>query len=538
MDLPTYTNIWRIEKRLYKLYDLRLPMPLPLVQIGVFVGIFLPWIILLQLIRVPFHAPWHVVYLVPPGVLTWLATRPVIEGKRLTELMISQVRYLIEARTWARLTPIHEPGAVVVVGRVWRQRRVVTGRVHAGRQIAQTAERQAQPPQSAPALRAQSAPPLQSQGVPPLPGQNAPAQPAAFARPGTPQRPGAGRSPEGHPERPVPPPPVPRPSLQATPHDGTATMPPAARGGRRPESARPESARPESARPESGRPAAAQPVRPVPPEPASPGRPEQAVPPPVRGFPALPAARSADGAPATAHDATVQRDRSADGRTKGAEKAPERQSGQSGTSHHVTRQRNISHEPEIPGTGSRPVPAGPPRPAKPADRTGTPPARSGEAAPTPPRTSPFPPAKPGSPEGRRATAAPQPDRPRPGIPSAPNAGQPPAQPGGAASGRPSEGGRPGQGSPAAPVIPLVSGDRHAKPADPGPVAPEPPAAPAQGSRPQDDDGQRPAEPAAKDGAAAPGDDERAIAAARTDQIVWPVKARSKPPARPEAEGTV
>ena len=29
MDLPTYTNIWRIEKRLYKLYDFRLPMPLP-----------------------------------------------------------------------------------------------------------------------------------------------------------------------------------------------------------------------------------------------------------------------------------------------------------------------------------------------------------------------------------------------------------------------------------------------------------------------------------------------------------------------------
>jgi hypothetical protein len=80
VDLPTYTNIWRIEKRLYKLYDVRLPMPLPLVQIGVFLGVFLPWIILLQLVGVPFHAPWHVVYLVPPGVLTWLATRPVIEG--------------------------------------------------------------------------------------------------------------------------------------------------------------------------------------------------------------------------------------------------------------------------------------------------------------------------------------------------------------------------------------------------------------------------------------------------------------------------
>jgi hypothetical protein len=42
VDLPTYTNIWRIEKRLYKIYDLRLPMPLPISQIAVFVGITVP----------------------------------------------------------------------------------------------------------------------------------------------------------------------------------------------------------------------------------------------------------------------------------------------------------------------------------------------------------------------------------------------------------------------------------------------------------------------------------------------------------------
>src|SRR5262245_30965450 len=104
-------------------------MPLPLVQIGVFVGVFVPWLVLLQLLRVRFHAPWQVVYLFPRGVLTWLGTRPVIEGKRLTELLISQVRYLTEARTWARLTPIREPDEVAVVGRVWR-RRVPTGTVH------------------------------------------------------------------------------------------------------------------------------------------------------------------------------------------------------------------------------------------------------------------------------------------------------------------------------------------------------------------------------------------------------------------------
>ncbi|QFG24849.1 TcpE family conjugal transfer membrane protein [Actinomadura sp. WMMB 499] len=121
MDLPTYTNIWRIEKRLYKLYDLRLPMPLPLVQIGVFLGVFVPWIVMLQLVGLPFESPWHVLYIVPPGVLTWLATRPVIEGKRLTELLLSQSRYLSEPRTWCRLTPIREPREVVIVARVWRR---------------------------------------------------------------------------------------------------------------------------------------------------------------------------------------------------------------------------------------------------------------------------------------------------------------------------------------------------------------------------------------------------------------------------------
>ncbi|MEU4329306.1 TcpE family conjugal transfer membrane protein [Nonomuraea dietziae] len=120
MDLPTYTNIWRIEKRLYKLYDLRLPMPLPIVWIGVFVGVLAPWSLLLWLVGISFEAPWHVLYLVPPGIVTWLSTRPVIESKRLTELLQSQLRYMGEPRSWCRLTPSGEPETVVFSGRVWR----------------------------------------------------------------------------------------------------------------------------------------------------------------------------------------------------------------------------------------------------------------------------------------------------------------------------------------------------------------------------------------------------------------------------------
>ncbi|WP_084957322.1 conjugal transfer protein [Thermoactinospora rubra] len=120
MDLPTYTNIWRIEKRLYKLYDLRLPMPLPIVWIGVFVGVLAPWSFLLWLVGIDFEAPWHVLYLVPPGIVTWLSTRPVIEGKRLTELLQSQLRYIGEPRVWCRLAPSAEPETITFTARVWR----------------------------------------------------------------------------------------------------------------------------------------------------------------------------------------------------------------------------------------------------------------------------------------------------------------------------------------------------------------------------------------------------------------------------------
>ncbi|HEX4092691.1 MAG TPA: TcpE family conjugal transfer membrane protein [Trebonia sp.] len=122
MDLPTYTNIWRIEKRLYKLYDFRLPMPLPINWIAVFTGITVPYIVLLIAIGVPFNHSLLWLYVLPPGLLTWLTTRPVIEGKRLPELVESQVRYLSEPRTWVRLTPLSEKDQMALSARVWRGR--------------------------------------------------------------------------------------------------------------------------------------------------------------------------------------------------------------------------------------------------------------------------------------------------------------------------------------------------------------------------------------------------------------------------------
>jgi hypothetical protein len=124
VDLPTYTNIWRIEKRLYKLYDFRLPAPLPINWIAVFAGITVPYILLLVAIGLPFNHTLVWLYVLPPGLLTWLTTRPVIESKRLPELLESQIRYLTEPRSWCRMAPATEKDQVVLTARVWHSHRL------------------------------------------------------------------------------------------------------------------------------------------------------------------------------------------------------------------------------------------------------------------------------------------------------------------------------------------------------------------------------------------------------------------------------
>jgi MinD-like ATPase involved in chromosome partitioning or flagellar assembly len=169
VDLPTYTSIWRIEKRLYKLYDFRLPMPVPVGQIAVFAAITLPYVILLTILGLPFNHTLFWLYVLPPGVITWLATRPVLESKRLPELVISQVRYLGEPGIWCRMAPLAEKDDVVVIGKVWRRD-----------------EEQLRSPAAAPALAPASAPAAARRParVRPAAARTATAQAAAAQPPG------------------------------------------------------------------------------------------------------------------------------------------------------------------------------------------------------------------------------------------------------------------------------------------------------------------------------------------------------------------
>ena len=216
MDLPTYTNIWRIEKRLYKLYDLRLPMPLPIVWIGVFLGVLAVWTLLLRLLRVPFETPWHVLYLVPPGVVTWLSTRPVIENKRLTELLQSQLRYLGEPRTWCRMAPATEPDEIRFEARVWRlppeaaaalAEKRAKRRAKAAETTTRPRDRRAAAPAAAPAFgaTARAARAASARVAPPLEiGTGATASPAARSGRDERARAGAAAGPAVRPAEPTP----------------------------------------------------------------------------------------------------------------------------------------------------------------------------------------------------------------------------------------------------------------------------------------------------------------------------------------------
>ena len=120
MELNTYTALWNVERKLFKIYDWTLPFPLGFRQLGVGGGFGLAWIFMLSKFGVPFAAPWHVFYLGPPAILGWLAGKPVAEGKTLIGLVHSQFRYWVgQPHTLTRLAPERSPKNAWVNASVW-----------------------------------------------------------------------------------------------------------------------------------------------------------------------------------------------------------------------------------------------------------------------------------------------------------------------------------------------------------------------------------------------------------------------------------
>lgn len=122
LELRTHTRLWQVEKKLYKLYDYTLPMPVSVRMIGIFMASMTVWGGICLLIGVHFGPPFgHLIWTVPPAALTWFGNKPVAEGKRLGELIASQFSYLFaQHRYYAGMAVHTAPDTIYLRADVWR----------------------------------------------------------------------------------------------------------------------------------------------------------------------------------------------------------------------------------------------------------------------------------------------------------------------------------------------------------------------------------------------------------------------------------
>lgn len=131
LELRTHTRLWQVEKKLYKLYDFTLPVPVSIRMGGIFIASAAVWFTVCKFLGVEFSPPFgHLIWIAPPVGITFLANRPVAEGKRMGELLISQFNYYAtQHRQYARLAPSTAPEKVLLTGSVWHPRTLSAGTV-------------------------------------------------------------------------------------------------------------------------------------------------------------------------------------------------------------------------------------------------------------------------------------------------------------------------------------------------------------------------------------------------------------------------
>lgn len=100
MQIRTFTSFWSLERKLYTVYDVTLPMPISLRVLGVFVGTGAPWWLLMWLLHIPLSSPWYLIWLVPPAAFGYFGSKPIFEGKTLFQYLRSRIQYLFENKAY------------------------------------------------------------------------------------------------------------------------------------------------------------------------------------------------------------------------------------------------------------------------------------------------------------------------------------------------------------------------------------------------------------------------------------------------------
>lgn len=110
MEIRTFTNFWNMEKKIYSIYDLQLPVPVPIKTVAVFGAIGLPYWFLLNIFSVPFglNGLLIIIWVAPPAIAAFFSNKPIFQGKNIIDFTKSQFNFILESKNYKGLTPATE----------------------------------------------------------------------------------------------------------------------------------------------------------------------------------------------------------------------------------------------------------------------------------------------------------------------------------------------------------------------------------------------------------------------------------------------
>lgn len=100
MEIRTFTNFWNMERKLYSIYDVNLPMPISLKVVGAFLLAGIPWWAMMSMLHIPF-GDFVIIWILPPVALGYIASKPIFQKKTFIEFLISQANYLRQPKRLA-----------------------------------------------------------------------------------------------------------------------------------------------------------------------------------------------------------------------------------------------------------------------------------------------------------------------------------------------------------------------------------------------------------------------------------------------------
>lgn len=122
IELPVYTSIFRLQRRLYRVYDVDLPAPVTFPQVVAFLLAAFVTVVALRMIGVDLTPGSAWVFLVPPAMAAWVANRRISDERSPAQWCASQLRHLVEPRTLTSFSPDRQRDAVSFSVAEWRPR--------------------------------------------------------------------------------------------------------------------------------------------------------------------------------------------------------------------------------------------------------------------------------------------------------------------------------------------------------------------------------------------------------------------------------